>query len=57
MTTDSLANVKANFSTRDLASLEETIAVLSDPDMRRAAAEGQRDLAEGDVTEGWDTAQ
>lgn len=76
MTTDSLANVKANFSgyidevhrsherveiTRngvpaavlispdDLDSLEETIAILSDPDIRRAVRQGIDDIREGDV--------
>lgn len=76
MTTDSLANVKANFSsyvdevnrtherveiTRngtpaavliapdDLASLEETIAILSDPEMRRTMREGLDDIHSGDV--------
>jgi antitoxin YefM len=80
MTTDSLANVKANFSsyvdkvartherveiTRngtlaavlispdDLASLEETIAILSDPAARRAVSEGLDDILRGEVVS-WD---
>jgi antitoxin YefM len=80
MTTDSLANVKANFSSYvdevartherveiirdgtpaavlispdDLAGLEETIAILSDPEACRAVSAGLDDVSRGD-TAPWD---
>lgn len=36
----------------DLESLEETLAILSDPDAMREIAEGEREIAEGDVVRG-----
>ena len=36
----------------ELESLEETLAILSDPDAMREIAEGERAIAEGDVVRG-----
>ncbi len=39
-------------SPQDLESLEETLAILSDPDAMRQIAQAEREIAEGDVVRG-----
>lgn len=39
-------------SPQDLESLEETLAILSDPEEMRAIAEAEREIAEGNVVRG-----